>query len=87
VVNEGGAVNGAAIEAGSGSGSRRTRQRRSAAAGAALEAAGLGADEAVGAAAATGAVSGRLGIDPWSFVAAAVLLQEVGRAVLEGHGM
>jgi hypothetical protein len=82
----GGAVNGAGIEAGSGGSSRRTRQRRSSAAEAALEAAGLEPDAAVGAAA-TGAVSGRFGIDPWSFVAAAVLLQEVGRAVLQGHGM
>jgi hypothetical protein len=81
VVNEGGAVNGAGISAGSCGSSRRTRQRRSAAA-AALE-----ADAEPGAAAATGGVSGRLGIDPWSFVAAAVLLQGVGRAVLEGRGM
>jgi fructose-1,6-bisphosphatase/inositol monophosphatase family enzyme len=43
---------------------------------------GLAAEVAAGA---TGGVSGRLGIDPWSFVAAAVLLQEVGRAVLEEH--
>jgi fructose-1,6-bisphosphatase/inositol monophosphatase family enzyme len=82
VVRENGVVGGAGLEAGVGGSNKRTRQRRNAAAGAGLDAVGL---EAVAAAAAAGGVSGRLGMDPWSFVAAAVLLQEVGRAVLEGH--
>jgi hypothetical protein len=69
--------------AGAPSGTRRTRTRhRSASAEAAVAAA---ADAPSGLDAAAAGLSGRFGVDPWSFVAAAVLLQEVGRAVLEEH--